>query len=73
MLSKSKRRFFIVASAVVISSDETSNRNRNRESKISELFLVSESRNFNRISDSENDSLEFTCLQLKLQAKNIRT
>ena len=29
------------------------------------LFLVSESKNFNQIFDSENDSLEFVCLQLK--------
>ena len=50
-------------------NDETST--RNRESKISELFLVSESENFNRISDFENDSLELVCLQLKLQFKNI--
>ena len=35
------------------------------ESKISELFLLSESENFNRISDFENDSLEFACLQLE--------
>ena len=52
-------------------SDGTSIRNRNRELKISELFLVSESEYFNRIYDSENDSLEFVCLQLKLQSKNI--
>ena len=50
-------------------SDGTST--RNLESKISELFLVSE--NINRISDSENDSLEFACLQLKLQSRNIGT
>ena len=56
-------------------SDGTST--QNRESKISELFLVSESilesENFNRSSDSENDSLEFVCLELKLQSKNIGT
>ena len=39
--------------------------------KILELFLVSESENYNQNSDSENDSLEFVCLQLKLQSKNI--
>ena len=58
---------------VVVTSDGTSTRNRNRESKISELFLVSESENFNRVIDSENDSLEFVCLQLKLQVKNFGT
>ena len=57
----------------VDSSDETSTRNRNRESKILEHFLVSESENFNRISDSENDSLESVCLHIKLQCKNIGT
>ena len=51
--------------ALVQSSDGTSTRNRNRESKLSESFLVWESENFNKISDSENDSLEFVCLQLK--------
>ena len=56
---------------MVMICDETST--RNRESKISKLFLVSESENFNRISDSENDSLEFVWLQLKLQSKNIGT
>ena len=56
---------------LVISSDGTST--RNQESKISELFLVLESENFSRISDSKNDSLEFVCLQLKLQSQNIRT
>ena len=56
---------------LVISSDGTST--RNQESKISELFLVLESENFSRISDSKNDSLKFVCLQLKLQSKNIRT
>ena len=35
------------------------------ESKQSELFLLSESENFYRISDSENDSLEFVSLQPK--------
>ena len=48
-------------------------RNRNLESKISEHFLVSVSENFNQISDSENDSLEFVCLHLKSQSKNIET
>ena len=37
----------------VFISDGTST--RNRESKISELFMVSVSENFNRISDSECD------------------
>ena len=57
----------------MITSDGTSTRNRNRESKVSELFLLSVSENFIQISDSENDSLEFVCLQLKLQSKNIGT
>ena len=55
------------------SSDGTSTRNRNRESKILELFLVSESENFNRISDSENDFLESVYLHIQLQSKNIGT
>ena len=55
----------------IIITDGTST--RNRESEISKLFLVSESENFNRISDSENNSLEFVCLQVKLQSKNIGT
>ena len=63
----------ITSDCVVIISDETSTRNWNRESKISQLFLVLESENFNRISDSKNDSLKFVCLQLKLQSKNIGT
>ena len=48
---------------------------RNRESKISKLYLVSESvsENFNRISDSANDSSDFVYLQHKLQSKNIGT
>ena len=46
---------------------------RNWELKISELFLVSESVNFHRISDYENDSLKSVCWQLKLKAKNIGT
>ena len=55
------------------SSDGTSTKNRNGELKILKVFLVSESENFNQISDSGNDSLEFVCLQLKLQSKNIGT
>ena len=61
----------------LVTSDGTSTRNRNRESKISELFVLSESlsesENFSRISDFENDSLEFVWLQPKLQSKNIGT
>ena len=50
----------------MVRSDGKGIRNWNRESKISELFLVSELQNFNRYSDSENDSLEFVCLLLNL-------
>ena len=59
--------------ALVKTSDGTSTWNRDWKSKILELFLLSESENFNQFSDSENDSLEFVCLQLKLQSKNIGT
>ena len=44
---------------------------RNRETKMSELFLVSESENFNQILNSESDSLEFVNLNYNL--KNIWT
>ena len=47
----------------IMTSDDAST--RNRELKISQLFLVSKLENFNRISDSENDSFEFICLPLK--------
>ena len=47
---------------VVICNDGTST--WNRESKILELFLVSESTNSDRISDFEYDSLEFVCFQI---------
>ena len=50
----------IVNQPLQVISDGT--RNRNRESEISKLFLVSESGNFDQISDNENDSLEFVCL-----------